>query len=101
HAIIDGWSQASFITELNNLYLKLGEDKSYKPSVLKSSYKEAVVQNEMNQTDDSVKNYWRNELAEYERLELFTDQEEFANYSYARDNTYLESIENLARTLNT
>ncbi|WP_133054628.1 condensation domain-containing protein, partial [Niastella populi] len=101
HAIIDGWSQASFMTELNNLYLQLGEDINYRPSVLKSSYKDAVVQHEMNITDDSKKNYWKSELAEFERLDLLTDQEELAVYSYIIDNAYLERIEHVARTLNT
>ncbi len=101
HAIIDGWSQASCLTELNNLYLKLGEDINYKPSILKSSYKEALVQSELSLTDDSVKNYWKSELAEYERLDLLSDQEELAVYSYNYDNAYLERIENVARALNT
>ncbi|WP_133054680.1 condensation domain-containing protein, partial [Niastella populi] len=101
HAIIDGWSQASFMTELNNLYLKLGEDINYKPSVLRSGYKDVIVQDEINKADDSIKNYWKSELAGYERLDLLTDQDELAAYSYIRDNAYLEKIENLARTLNT
>jgi tyrocidine synthetase-3 len=101
HAIIDGWSLASFMTELNNLYVKLGEDINYRPMLLKSNYKDFIVHNKINLADDSIKDFWKREMAGYERLDIFIDQEELANYSYSHDNDYLKRVEKAAKGLNT
>lgn len=101
HAIIDGWSDASFITELNNLYLKLEEEHDYKPTPLKSSYKDYVIQNKINGADLAVKNFWRSELLEYERLDILTDNEKLERYSHTRNYNYLQKIEEVAKSLNT
>ncbi|MFP3548141.1 condensation domain-containing protein, partial [Rhizobium sp. SIMBA_035] len=42
HAILDGWSVASLITELNNTYLILLESPELKLKKLSSSYKDYV-----------------------------------------------------------
>lgn len=101
HAIIDGWSEASFITELNNLYVALGEDVNYKPLPLKSSYKDFVVQEKINSADESAKSFWKKELAGYERLDIFSEKEEVVKYSYSPDGDYLERVETVAKNLNT
>lgn len=47
HAIIDGWSDSMLLTELNNLYLALLEDITFKPEKIKASYKNYVVEHEI------------------------------------------------------
>ena len=101
HAIIDGWSTASFMTELNNLYLKLSENINYEVALLKSNYKDFIVHHEMNRKDDAIRSFWQKELSEYERLDLFTDQEESGEFTCSYDNEYLKRVEHVAKTLNT
>jgi amino acid adenylation domain-containing protein/non-ribosomal peptide synthase protein (TIGR01720 family) len=70
HAIMDGWSDASFNTELNNIYLELKTDPGYVPLKLKSSYREFIVEQRVHQKKKDLRDYWRNELQDYKRLEF-------------------------------
>jgi len=70
HAIMDGWSDASFNTELNNIYLELETDPGYVPLKLKSSYKEFIVEQRVHRERSDLREYWRNELQDYKRLEF-------------------------------
>jgi amino acid adenylation domain-containing protein len=101
HAILDGWSNASFITELNNLYLKLGEDSLYHPGKLKAGYKDFVIQQEIDRQDQSVRNFWKEELSDCTRLDLFREEEEWQISSSVLDGDYLNKIERLAADLHT
>ncbi|MGO4295021.1 amino acid adenylation domain-containing protein, partial [Chitinophaga sp. RAB17] len=96
HAIIDGWSDALFITELNNLYLQLADDPFYKPGKLKSDYKDFIIQHEIDKRDDSIKAFWEKELSDYKRLDLFTGEVEVSNYAAYLDNTHVKKLEQLA-----
>jgi surfactin family lipopeptide synthetase A len=68
HAIIDGWSNASLMTELNNTYLRLGKDPHYKPAKLKSSYRDFIVEQCVEKQDPEIVAYWKEEMADYKRL---------------------------------
>ncbi|AZK48671.1 non-ribosomal peptide synthetase [Paenibacillus lentus] len=69
HAILDGWSAASFITELVNVYFALKEGSV--PLVpLKSTYKDYVIDQMLVQDESELFDYWKKELAGYKRLEL-------------------------------
>jgi amino acid adenylation domain-containing protein/non-ribosomal peptide synthase protein (TIGR01720 family) len=70
HAIMDGWSDASFNTELNNIYLELETNPGYVPTKLKSSYKEFIVEQRVHRERNDLRDYWRNELQDYKRLEF-------------------------------
>ena len=96
HAILDGWSNASFITELNNLYLKLGEEPLYRPAKLRSGYKDFVIQQSIDQRNGAYKSFWRNELAGFTRLDLFREDEAFGKYSCDLDGDFLKKIEKAA-----
>jgi tyrocidine synthetase-3 len=102
HAIMDGWSHASFVTELNNLYLTLGQNPAYKPGALKSSYRDFVIQHETDRKDHAVRAYWQQELEGYKRLDLFTEEPvAFASYTRAVEPDYQKKIEKLATELHT
>lgn len=101
HAILDGWSDASFVTELNNLYLKLADTPDFVPKRLKSTYKDFVIQEKMNQSDSEVRDFWKTELSDYERLDLFTEKEELAKFHGSKDHAYLIQLEERAAELGT
>ena len=62
HSILDGWSSASLMTELNNTYLELLSDSSYRPGVLGLSYRDYVVQELAASRSEEIKSYWKKEL---------------------------------------
>ncbi|WP_254846670.1 non-ribosomal peptide synthetase [Hymenobacter sp. CRA2] len=102
HAILDGWSHASFVTELNNLYLQLGDEPDYQPTPLKSSYKDFIVQHEADKQDAAVRAYWQQELADYKRLDLFSDeQQEFTRAAHIAEPAYERQLDQLAAELRT
>jgi amino acid adenylation domain-containing protein len=72
HAILDGWSDASFKTELNNIYLTLKSNPGFVPGKLKGSYKEFVIEQIAEKKKTETIDYWRKELNDYKRLKLFT-----------------------------
>ncbi|HLP57220.1 MAG TPA: amino acid adenylation domain-containing protein, partial [Candidatus Deferrimicrobium sp.] len=70
HALLDGWSIASLVTEVHNIYRELENDLSYMPRQLKSTYKDTVIEELIMKQDLSSREYWRKELEEYPRLEF-------------------------------
>jgi amino acid adenylation domain-containing protein len=70
HAVMDGWSNALFLTELNNTYLKLKSDPGFVPQELKNTYKAFVIEQIIEKRKKKVWDYWRNELAGYKRLDF-------------------------------
>ena len=74
HVILDGWSSASFLTELNNTYQRLKSGVPYKPVKLKSTYKDFVVREYLAKQNESLQNYWRSELENYNRFRPFSQK---------------------------
>ncbi|MCP4157627.1 MAG: amino acid adenylation domain-containing protein, partial [bacterium] len=70
HAIIDGWSDASFMTELNNTYLKLEEQPGYHPSKLANDYKQFIIEQLAEKNNEKTADYWKNKLEDYKRVEF-------------------------------
>ncbi|NRT44807.1 amino acid adenylation domain-containing protein/non-ribosomal peptide synthase protein (TIGR01720 family) [Clostridium beijerinckii] len=70
HAILDGWSVASLVTELINTYFMLTTDEKFIPVGLKNSYKEYIIDQIIIKNDNGVVNYWKEELRDYKRLNL-------------------------------
>ncbi|AIG26727.1 amino acid adenylation domain-containing protein [Brevibacillus laterosporus] len=62
HAILDGWSVASFITELSNTYTKLRVDDSYLPEWLPHDYEAFILDQMIVKNSPEVRDYWQNEL---------------------------------------
>ncbi|MGD2089150.1 MAG: amino acid adenylation domain-containing protein, partial [Candidatus Aminicenantes bacterium] len=72
HAILDGWSVASLMTELHNTYLILNTDPQFIPEPLHATYKDAVINEIVEKDKSAVIEYWQKELSDYNRL-TFSD----------------------------
>ncbi|NIM15674.1 MAG: amino acid adenylation domain-containing protein [Candidatus Aminicenantes bacterium] len=70
HAIMDGWSSASFATELYNTYSMLKIDPNFVPVKLKSTYKDFVIEQDVEKRKTENIEYWRKELQDYKRLDF-------------------------------
>ncbi|GIO01643.1 non-ribosomal peptide synthetase [Brevibacillus halotolerans] len=70
HAIMDGWSVASLMTEITTVYHSLKERKPLEIEPLKSSYKDFVIEQLAIKNNPASKRFWQEELAYYKRWEL-------------------------------
>ncbi|MCP4151707.1 MAG: hypothetical protein GY757_28445, partial [bacterium] len=70
HAIMDGWSVASFSTELNNIYRELKKDPQHRPQPLRSNYKDFVIEQMAWKRHTPTTDYWKKELEQYKRLDI-------------------------------
>ncbi|MFB6456930.1 amino acid adenylation domain-containing protein [Chitinophaga sp. Hz27] len=101
HAIMDGWSHASFITALNNLYLELGKDAGAMPAPLKSTYKDFIIQHQLDKEGGAVRDFWQMELSDYKRPDLFTVDTSFSYYLYTLEEERLSRLKKMAASLHT
>jgi len=99
HAILDGWSNASLITELNNIYFNLKESQDYVPEPLKSDYKDFVVEALIDRKNEGLTTFWKNEMKGYTRLDLFTQTDHVSNYSGALSQERLKALEATASSI--
>lgn len=70
HAVLDGWSVATFNKELIDTYGSLVKGKGYSLHPLKSSYKDYVAIQLYRQASDDTRSFWRNYLDGYTRNKL-------------------------------
>lgn len=98
HAILDGWSETSLVAELNNIYLELREYPGYKPAALKSGYKDFIIQHLADKKDESIRNFWKEELTDCARLNLFEEGEEYAYHLVNTGSDHLQALEAFAVT---
>ncbi|MGD2087197.1 MAG: amino acid adenylation domain-containing protein [Candidatus Aminicenantes bacterium] len=70
HAMSDGWSSASLLTELHNTYWRLKSDPGFVPKKLKNTYKQFVMEELLEKKENKTIDFWKKELAGYKRLEL-------------------------------
>ncbi|MCB2411215.1 non-ribosomal peptide synthetase, partial [Hymenobacter lucidus] len=101
HAIIDGWSDALFMTELNNVYLQLEENPQSIPTPLRSSYKDFIIQHEVDKKDPVMRNFWTEELAGSKRIDLFTTAPADTHSTHTLTSEELKKLERLAGNLST
>ncbi|WP_139487939.1 non-ribosomal peptide synthetase [Brevibacillus dissolubilis] len=69
HSILDGWSVASLMTELTELYERC-KTEQVRVSMLTCSYKDYVIEQRIVKRQTEVRDYWKNELEDYKRLQL-------------------------------
>jgi tyrocidine synthetase III len=109
HAMIDGWSNASLVTELNNTYLQLRENRDYLPTDLSSTYKDFIKEQMLEKRNPETIQYWTQELEEYKRLrfptpsdiDFETETDDFQRLVLTQDSQLLERVEKSARQHNT
>lgn len=70
HALVDGWSNASLMTELSNVYftLKAGQEMHLRP--LRASYKDYITEQLFINKSEILKAYWQQELEGYSKTPL-------------------------------
>ncbi|MBB5644744.1 non-ribosomal peptide synthetase [Pedobacter cryoconitis] len=93
HAMFDGWSVASFTTELNNLYLAIlanGEQVQITP--LKASYRDFVIESIAEKRNQENRTFWAESLTDYKRLDMFTETVADDNWAKAYDLSYLQRL---------
>lgn len=75
HSILDGWSFASLVEELNQTYLALLKDPGYNPGTLKCNWKDAVLASLTQKNNQQGLLYWNQKLEGYKRTSFFTTEE--------------------------
>ncbi|MEO2215443.1 amino acid adenylation domain-containing protein, partial [Paenibacillus amylolyticus] len=70
HAILDGWSVASFRQEAGDIYQQLLQGKWSEGKPLQSTYKDYVAINRFRESDEESRQYWINKMAGYTRNKL-------------------------------
>ncbi|RBL90282.1 non-ribosomal peptide synthetase [Chitinophaga flava] len=99
HAIIDGWSDALFMTELNNLYLQLATNPGFTPEKLNISYKDFIIQHEIDKADDNIKTFWKQDLSDAVRLDIFTTEKKLQVLHYPLEKALMQKLKQAATTL--
>ena len=71
HAVLDGWSLASFNTQLFNFYHELEKNPNYKPTPLEASFKDIVVEELAEKENPDTIAYWKKKLYRFNRIDIF------------------------------
>ncbi|GMN04614.1 hypothetical protein MTsPCn5_00020 [Croceitalea sp. MTPC5] len=100
HALLDGWSDASLITELYNLCIRLSTNPDYVPPLLKCNYKASIVKNLVNKLNEDYIDYWKKEMSDYKRLDIFTNRDTSHTYYKTYDLVYLNRLKSVADQYN-
>ncbi|MCU0290210.1 MAG: AMP-binding protein, partial [Acidobacteria bacterium] len=105
HAILDGWSNASLMTELNNTYLALINDKHYMPSRLKISYRDFIIEEIAEKKKITNVDSWKMELADYKRIAFpvptKNGRDEIHNFTAFIDGPLREKLIEISKRFNT
>ncbi|MBB5644745.1 non-ribosomal peptide synthetase [Pedobacter cryoconitis] len=93
HAMLDGWSVASFTTELNNLYVAQTESKAeVELPLLKADYRDFVIESISEKRNEENREFWVQSLADYKRLDIFTDTVTDGNLLKVYETAYLDRL---------
>ncbi len=102
HAIMDGWSVASFMTELMQVYAGGKDQPIQLPAKrLDSSYKDYIVDQRCVQREPEVAQFWSNELEDYKRFPLdyyVTKDPHFHTLDRTLDAKLLSELKEMARS---
>ena len=107
HAVLDGWSAASLMTELHNTYLRLGSNTYIELKQLRSSYRDVITEEIIEKRKSQNCEFWLNELAGYKRLEfprLLKTDESFTGmktYDYNLGRELLTGLKKTSANFNT
>lgn len=101
HAILDGWSSASFVTELNNFYINQNLKGEVVFDDLKITYKDFVAEEIYNNEDQNNSDFWENELATHEALDILSDKEIEVLFEDSKDAEFFLQLEQTASELKT
>ncbi|HVI46050.1 MAG TPA: amino acid adenylation domain-containing protein, partial [Chitinophaga sp.] len=93
HAILDGWSVASLNTELYQLCTEIHAGRPL-PVVppLKSSYRDYIIESIATKRNTATHAFWKQELAAYKRLDIFTEETCQERFSRRYADTFLYKL---------
>ncbi|MFH6945170.1 amino acid adenylation domain-containing protein [Flavobacterium sp. FlaQc-50] len=74
HAILDGWSMATLNTELFQIYRDLTNSTTPKFEKLKSTNRDAIIEELYEKNNQENISFWQEELADYKRLDIFKSE---------------------------
>ncbi|HWK07175.1 MAG TPA: amino acid adenylation domain-containing protein [Puia sp.] len=74
HAILDGWSEKRFRLELFEIYNALETDSTSIPVPLQCSMRDSVISDMLELRNKDNINYWKNKVADYKRLDIFSGE---------------------------
>ncbi|WP_205410234.1 non-ribosomal peptide synthetase [Aquimarina longa] len=80
HSIMDGWSVASFVTELYKTYYELKKRDDYYPSIIACSQKDFIIRELVTKQDVAAITFWKEELSGYKYLDIFSEATEISEY---------------------
>ncbi|WP_025742940.1 non-ribosomal peptide synthetase [Aquimarina pacifica] len=92
HSILDGWSVASFNTELFQIYSNLEKGIDTKIEPLSYGYKESVIWELAEKRDESNIEFWKQELMDYKRLDIFSEETEKSQYRKLYPKEFLNKL---------
>jgi tyrocidine synthetase-3 len=99
HSLLDGWSLQSFISELNNTYIKLLKNPDYHPKSLRCSYKDQIIYefSETRRTKNIL--FWQNEMNGAGRLNFpkISTENTFENIFYDLGEGLKSALEDKAK----
>ncbi|UII33613.1 amino acid adenylation domain-containing protein [Fulvivirga ulvae] len=103
HAISDGWSIATFMTELNRTYRALQEDNAYRPAPLSTGYREFIIEEMVYDRMEESLDFWKSELSGFTKFSLNTPVEDssFRSIKVPFDQDLFGSLEDLASSRGT
>ncbi len=99
HSISDGWSIATFTTELNHTYKKLLTDPTYQIKPLKSGFKEFITEELVYDKQSESLDFWKEELEGFKKIDFDTTsqgEEVFRSKRIPLENKQYDQLELLA-----
>ncbi|MEM9547241.1 MAG: amino acid adenylation domain-containing protein, partial [Bacteroidota bacterium] len=93
HAILDGWSLASLNTELSQIYTSLRHKTFTELAPLKVNEKNAVIEELLDKSDDRIAEFWKEELEDYKRLDIFEERIELQSYYHSYSQKFRKELE--------
>jgi len=103
HSLFDGWSLASFLTELNNTAIAFQNDSNFVVQNIQGSYKDQILGELTAINSESSMNYWKKELTGYKRFELAPTGKphQFITDDFGLGKQYRKDLTAVAKKLNT
>ncbi|TWI80850.1 non-ribosomal peptide synthetase, partial [Chitinophaga japonensis] len=96
HAILDGWSVASLNTELHHVYNTLQQRPGFSPLPLQCTNRDAILDALLVKQRKAGAAFWKNELAGYRRLDIFSPVSTLETYRQSYDAAYLDRLKAVA-----
>ncbi|MGB0521651.1 MAG: amino acid adenylation domain-containing protein [Flammeovirgaceae bacterium] len=98
HSILDGWSYASLMKELQDTYAKLVTNPAYSLTPLQCNYRDAVLESRLELSNEQTKNYWSSTMADYKRFAIFEEQEILQRHLIRFEKDELTHLRQIAQT---